>query len=64
MTRKVKPAASRLRRAFRYDVGAAGPAFAQQVAVETPVEIRYGGQPFAVMMATRPTSKISPTASR
>jgi FdhD protein len=39
-------------RAFRYDIGVFGPEFAQPVAVETPVEICYGGQPFAVMMAT------------
>ena len=45
-------AVTRAARAFRYDVGAAGAAFAQSVAVDTPVEIRYGGQPFAVMMAT------------
>jgi len=39
-------------RAYRYDVGALGPAFARPVAVETPVELRFGGVPFAVMMAT------------
>jgi len=45
-------AANRLARVFRYEGGASGPAFAQAVAVETPVEIFYSGQPFAVMMAT------------
>jgi len=43
---------SRLARAFHYDLGPAGPAFAQAVAVEAPIEISYGGQPLAVMMGT------------
>ena len=38
-------------RAFSYETGA-GAVFAQAVAVEAPIAIRYGGQPFAVMMAT------------
>ena len=44
--------ASRLARAFRYDVGPSGPSLARAVAVETPIEIAYGGQAFAVMMGT------------
>jgi FdhD protein len=39
-------------RTFRYDVGAIGPAFTREIAVETPIEIAFGGVPFAVMMAT------------
>lgn len=39
-------------RAFLYDAGPSGEAFARAVAVETPIEIAYGGQPFAVMMGT------------
>ena len=41
-----------LARTYRYDVGALGPSFARPIAVETPVEFRFGGVPFAVMMAT------------
>ncbi len=37
---------------YRYDVGAAGPDAPRAIAVETPLEIAYGGQPFAVMMGT------------
>lgn len=39
-------------RVFRYDVGAPGPDGAREIAVETPIEISFGGSPFAVMMAT------------
>ena len=46
------PSASRLAHAFRYDAGPSGPSLARAVAVETPIEIAYGGQPFAVMMGT------------
>jgi FdhD protein len=46
------PSASRLARAYRYDAGASGPSLARAVAVETPIEIAYGGQAFAVMMGT------------
>jgi FdhD protein len=42
----------RLARAFRYDQGPTGPVRPHAVAVETPIEIAYGGQPFAVMMGT------------
>jgi FdhD protein len=45
-------AVQRLARAFRYDVGPSGAVLAHAVAVETPIEIAYGGQPFAVMMGT------------
>lgn len=39
-------------RVYRYDSGLTGPEFAREIAVETPVEIAFGGAPFAVMMAT------------
>jgi FdhD protein len=39
-------------RTFHYDAGATGPAFSREIAVETPIEIAFGGVPFAVMMAT------------
>lgn len=39
-------------RAYRYDVGAIGPAASREIAVEAPVELAFGGVPFAVMMAT------------
>jgi len=42
----------RLARAFRYDSGPSGALLAHAVAVETAIEIAYGGQPFAVMMGT------------
>lgn len=42
----------RLARAYRYNEGPSGAAHAHAVAVETPIEIAYGGQPFAVMMGT------------
>ena len=45
-------AVRRLSRPFRYDIGLADPAAPVSVAVETPIEISYGGQPFAVMMGT------------
>ena len=41
-----------LSRPFRYDIGLSDPAAPVAVAVETPIEIAYGGQPFAVMMGT------------
>jgi FdhD protein len=43
------PAAAR---AYRYDRGPSGEAFARTIAVETPVNILFGGIPFAVMMTT------------
>ena len=39
-------------RIYRYDAGASGAATARRIAVETPVEIAFGGAAFAVMMAT------------
>ncbi len=39
-------------RAFSYDAGVVGPAFARMIAVEDPVQFVVGGSPFAVMMAT------------
>jgi FdhD protein len=39
-------------RAFDYERGACGPMRERAVAVETPIEIAFGGAPFAVMMAT------------
>jgi FdhD protein len=39
-------------RAFSYDRGAVGAAAAREIAVEAPVELAFGGVPFAVMMAT------------
>jgi FdhD protein len=45
-------AVRRLSRAFRYDIGLYGSPTPEAVAVETPIEIAYGGQPFAVMMGT------------
>jgi FdhD protein len=39
-------------RAYRYDSGMTGPVFTREIAVETPIEIAFGGAPFAVMMAT------------
>jgi len=39
-------------RAFRYDAGAVGPVVMREIAEEIPVEIVFGGVPFAVMMAT------------
>jgi FdhD protein len=39
-------------RVFRYDSGLSGPEFSREIAVETPVQIAFGGAPFAVMMAT------------
>ena len=39
-------------RAFDYDRGACGPVGRRAVAVETPIELAFGGAPFAVMMAT------------
>ncbi len=38
--------------AVSYDGEVSGPPSARPVAVETPIEIAYGGQPFAVMMGT------------
>ena len=46
------PSLSFATRAYSYDVGEVGPVVARQIAVETPIEIRFGGAPFAVMMAT------------
>jgi FdhD protein len=39
-------------RAYRYDAGAEGDAVARAVPIETPVNLVYGGAPFAVMVAT------------
>ena len=39
-------------RVFRYDLGASGPDRTREIAVETPIEISFGGAPFVVMMAT------------
>ena len=39
-------------RAFSYTSGAEGAEFARAVAIETPVNLVFGGAPFAVMMAT------------
>ena len=39
-------------RVYRYDVGASGPGQTREIAVETPVELSFGGAPFVVMMAT------------
>ena len=46
------PYVERGARTFRYDAGPSGAASVHAVAVETPIEIAYGGQPFAVMMGT------------
>jgi FdhD protein len=45
-------AAAARARSYSYDSGAFGPAFAKNVAVETPINILFGGVPFAVMIAT------------
>jgi FdhD protein len=39
-------------RDYRYDGGPSGQAFERDIAVETPVNILFGGIPFAVMMTT------------
>ena len=39
-------------RVYRYDAGMIGPVLTREIAVETPIEIAFGGAPFAVMMAT------------
>jgi len=39
-------------RAYRYDQGPSGPGFERAIAVEAPVNILFGGVPFAVMMTT------------
>jgi len=39
-------------RVYRYDAGSVGPLSTREIAVETPIEIAFGGAPFAVMMAT------------
>ena len=43
---------TRSARAYSYESGPADDARATEIAVETPIEIAYGGQPFAVMMGT------------
>jgi FdhD protein len=43
------PAATRI---YRYDAGSVGPLSTREIAVETPIEIAFGGAPFAVMMTT------------
>ena len=45
-------AVQRPTRAFRYDSGAVGAVEMRAVAEEIPVEIAFGGVPFAVMMAS------------
>jgi FdhD protein len=45
-------AVRRLSRPFRYDIGLSDAAASVAVAVEAPIEIAYGGKPFAVMMGT------------
>ena len=53
MPRNERPAAvPRLARKFCYDRGGVGAAELRSVAVETAVEIAFGGAPFAVMMAS------------
>ena len=53
MPRNERPTAvPRLARTFLYDRGAVGAAELRSVAVETAVEIAFGGAPFAVMMAS------------
>ncbi len=37
---------------FDYDRGACGPVRGRAIAVETPIQLAFGGAPFAVMMAT------------
>ena len=37
---------------FDYDRGPSGPASQRAIAVETPIQLSFGGAPFAVMMAT------------
>ena len=49
---RAEVAVRRPSRAFRYDIGLAGPVAPEAVVAETPIEIAYGGQPFAVMMGT------------
>ena len=39
-------------REYSYERGPIGPRFARNIAVETPVNILFGGVPFAVMMTT------------
>lgn len=39
-------------RDYRYDGGPLGPPFERNIAVETPINILFGGIPFAVMMTT------------
>lgn len=39
-------------RLYRYDVGAVGPEATREIPVETPVELVFGGAPYAVMMAS------------
>jgi len=43
---------SAVAQAYRYDAGPVGPVTTREIAVETPIEIAFGGAPFAVMMAT------------
>ena len=47
-----KPSLGVATRAYSYEAGEVGPVLAREIAVETPIEIRFGGAPFAVMMAT------------
>jgi FdhD protein len=46
------PAAATAARDYSYDRGPAGKTFERELAVETPVNILFGGIPFAVMMTT------------
>jgi FdhD protein len=45
-------AVAAMARVYRYDVGALGPERTREIAVETPIELSFGGAPFVVMMAT------------
>jgi FdhD protein len=46
------PAVAAPARDYRYDVGPIGEPFARQIAVEAPLNVLFGGVPFAVMMTT------------
>ena len=52
MPRSERGATPAAARAFRYDAGLSGPVVMREIAEEAPIEILFGGAPFAVMMAT------------
>jgi len=52
MPRSERGATPAAARAFRYDAGLSGPVVMREIAEEAPIEIVFGGAPFAVMMAT------------